>query len=242
MADTKNRVYMLDILRGIAVIGMVVHHALVSYEIVFGKHIGALYSDTFMAIQLLFVAVFLLVSGICTNYSRNVLKRGLIVLGAAVIVSLVTCVFLPSVGMSGLEIYFGILHMFGLSMILYAALKKHLDKLNPILGILFFSIAFIAYYVFYLTEPMSDSALLMVFGVMPYSITSYGDYYPLFPYMFLFLVGTYLGKLVKEQKFPEWFYTYRCKPLELCGRYSLFVYVFHQPIIFGLFLLMSLIK
>lgn len=79
----KKRVYMLDILRGAAVLGMVLHHALVSFEIIFEKSFEILYSEAFLLLQLLFVAVFLLVSGICTNYSRSVLKRGLIVFAAA---------------------------------------------------------------------------------------------------------------------------------------------------------------
>ena len=75
----KNRVHMLDILRGGAVLGMVLHHGLVSYEIIFSSSIDLLYTEAFYILQLLFVAVFLLVSGICTNYSSSVLKRGIIV-------------------------------------------------------------------------------------------------------------------------------------------------------------------
>lgn len=239
MGESKQRVYTLDALRGIAVIGMVIHHALVSFEIVFNVHLRFLYTNAFAAVQLVFVAVFLLISGICTNYSRSILKRGLIVFGAALVVSLATCVVLPAFGMSGLEIYFGILHMFGLAMIIYALFRERFEKINPIVGMLLFTAAFIAYYMFYATEPMSESPLLMIFGVLPYSIKSYGDYYPLFPYAFLFFAGTYVGKYVRDNKFPKWFYTLRLKPFELCGRYSLWVYVLHQPVIFGLLLLIS---
>lgn len=230
----KTRVFMLDILRGGAVLGMVLHHGLVSYEIIFGKSIDILYSEVFFTLQLIFVAVFLLVSGICTNYSRNVLKRGLIVFGAALIVSFATCVVLPAIGFEGLNIYFGILHMFGLSMILYALLKKPLERINPAVGIILFSVLFIAYYIFYRTGPTGSSYFLMIFGILPENIGSYGDYYPLLPYFFLFIAGTYVGKYVKNKAFPEWFYTFRCRPLEFCGRYSLWVYILHQPIIFGI--------
>ena len=235
MTEKNNtRVRMLDILRGIAVIGMVLHHALVSYEIIFGKSIDLLYSEAFRIVQLLFVAVFLIVSGICTNYSRSVLKRGLTVFAAALVVSLATCVVLPAVGFDGLNIYFGILHMFGLSMILYAFLRKYFEKVNPVVGAVFSAVLFIAYYIFYRTEPTSSSYLLMIFGVLPENIGSYGDYYPLFPFFFLFITGTYIGKYVKNGAFPKWFYTSGCMPLEICGRYSLWIYILHQPVIFGL--------
>ena len=242
MTSYSKRVYMLDVLRGIAVIGMVFHHALVSAEIVFNTYFDFLYTIPFHIIQLIFVCVFLLVSGICTNYSRSTVKRGLVVFGAAILVSFATCVVLPAVGFEGLNIYFGILHMFGLSMLIYGLLKKWLDKLDPLVGIIIFSVLFFAYYAFYLTQPLADTWLLMPFGVLPKDISSYGDYYPLLPYMFMFLVGVYLGKYVHSGRFPKRFYTMRCKPLELCGRYSLWVYILHQPVIFGLFYLISLIK
>ena len=233
---------MLDILRGIAVIGMVFHHALVSYEIVFWDTIDFLYTDAFTAIQLVFVAVFLLVSGICTRYSRNVLKRGLIVCAAAVVVSLATCVVLPAFGMDGLQIYFGVLHMFGLSMVIYALTQKLLDKIPTAVGITLFTVLYIGYYAVYATSPAGDTPWLLIFGVLPRTMTAYGDYYPLLPYMFLFIAGGYLGRLVFDKKFPERFYTARCKPLELCGRYSLYVYVLHQPVIFGILMLISYLK
>lgn len=234
-----NRVYILDILRGIAVLGMVFHHSLVSYEITFGNPVEFLYTKFFAAVQLVFVAVFLLVSGICTNYSKNVLKRGLIVLGAALVVSFATCVVLPLVGINGLNIYFGILHMFGMSMILYALLKNPLEKIPDLIGIILFTALFIGYYIFYCTEPTGQSYIMMIFGVMPESITSYGDYYPLLPYFFLFLTGTYVGKYIRDGVFPSWFYSVRNKVLEFVGRNSLWIYILHQPIIFGIFMLIS---
>ena len=231
---------MLDILRGIAVLGMVFHHALVSAEIVFGVSFDFLSTTAFEIAQLIFVIVFLLVSGICTNYSRNIIKRGAIVTAAALVVSFATCVVMPKMGIEGLNIYFGILHMFGLSMLIYGICRKLFEKINPLLGIIVFSILFFAYYFYYKTEPMSDSYLLMVFGVMCNKIEAYGDYYPLLPYFFMFITGTYLGKYVKNGRFPDFFYNTRCTVLELCGKYSLWVYVLHQPIIFGIFMLISI--
>ncbi len=233
---------MLDILRGIAVIGMVFHHTLVSYEIVFAKEFAFLYTNAFAAIQLVFVSVFLLVSGICTNYSHNVLRRGIIIFAAALLVSFATCIALPAIGLYGLEIYFGILHMFGLSMVLFAILKRFFDKIPTAVGIIGFILLFIGYYIFYLSEPMSDSFFLMIFGIMPYDILSYGDYYPLFPYAFLFFAGTFIGRYVRGNKFPKWFYSMRCLPLEICGKYSLWVYILHQPIIFGVLNLIVMLK
>ncbi len=239
MKTDTNRVPMLDILRGAALFGMVFHHSLVSYEIVFGTYVDFLYTKAFELIQLLFVAVFLLVSGICTNYSRNVLKRGIIVFLAAMLMTVATCVVLPYFGIMGLNIYFGILHMFGLSMIIYSLGKKLFQKIPAAVGIALFTVLFVAYYIFYSTEPKSDSWLLLVFGVLPNAMEYYGDYYPLLPFFFLFLTGTYVGKYIKENRFPEWFYTVRCPFIEWCGRKSLWIYILHQPVIFPLMLAVS---
>ncbi len=242
MNKIMGRVYALDILRGIAVIGMVFHHSLVSAEIVFDTTFDILSTKAFEIVQLLFVMIFLLVSGICTNYSRNIIKRGLIVTGAALVVSFATCVVMPYMGITGLNIYFGILHMFGLSMLIFGLLEKAFKKINPVFGMILFTVLFFVYYAYYKTEPIGSSYILMAFGVLHEDITSYGDYYPLLPYFFMFITGTYLGIFVKRRSFPDWFYNLRCAFFEKCGKYSLWVYIVHQPIIFGAFYLISMIK
>ena len=132
----KDRVHALDWIRGIAVLGMILHHALFAVEMVswmFDREITfpILQTSLFWVLQELFVGIFLLISGICTAYSRSVLRRGLIVTAVAAIITLVTGVILPAVGVTGLEIWFGILHMFGLSMLLYGlfACKKRFKKI-----------------------------------------------------------------------------------------------------------------
>ena len=247
MSVKKQRVYILDALRGLAVLGMIVHHSLESFMIVFGEDYlkygrqlefiySSLRSDAFKSVQLIFVAIFLLVSGICTNYSRNVLKRGIVVFSAAMLMTVATCWILPEFGLTGLNIYFGILHMFGFSMILYWAFQKFLKKINPLLGAVISLVLFVLYYIYYKTEPVSDSWLTLPFGIIPSAMVSYGDYYPLFPYFFMFLSGTFIGRYIQMQKFPKWFYSVRIPLLEFIGRNSLPVYVLHQPIIFPIML------
>lgn len=248
MSVKKQRVYILDALRGLAVLGMIVHHSLESFMIVFGENYyeyreqldfvyTSLKTDAFKIVQLVFVAIFLLVSGICTNYSRNVLKRGIVVFSAAMLLTVATCWVIPKFGLTGLNIYFGILHMFGLSMILYWFFQKALKKINPIVGAILSLILFILYYIYYKTEPVSESWLTLPFGIIPSAMTSYGDYYPLFPYFFMFLMGTFVGRYIQMQKFPKWFYSVRVPVLEFVGRNSLLVYVLHQPIIFPIMLI-----
>lgn len=232
---SRERVYLLDVIRGVAVIGMILHHALFAVETVselFGDPIrfAVLETTAFWVIQEVFVGAFLVVSGICTAFSRNVLRRGLIISAAAVLISLVTGVLLPALGIEGLQIWFGILHLFGLSMLLYGlftALPRWTAALTAaVLFVLYLS----------MTATLGSgwsNALLSTMAGLPTRGFFSADYYPLFPYFLLFLAGTFLGPAVRDHRLPTWFYTLRLRPVEWVGRHSLWVYLVHQPLIFG---------
>ena len=234
----KERIYILDWLRGIAVAGMVLHHGLFALEQVsymFGQPIDfwVLDTKTFWVLQEIFVGLFLMISGICTAFSRSVLRRGLIVSGGALLITLVTGVLLPAIGVSGLEIWFGILHMFGLSMLLYGLFtcKKRWVPVVTAIALFCFWLAVITCR----GMQWADNAAIIV-GILPEDFYS-ADYYPLFPYFLLYLAGTFLGPAVRDGKFPAWFYTLRFRPMEWVGRHSLWIYLIHQPVLFGLFAL-----
>ena len=236
----KNRVYILDVLRGAAIIAMIVHHCYVLLDFTRGVTLSFFSSTFFDAVQMFFVSIFLLVSGICTNYSRNIVKRGCVVFGAALLVTLVTAVLLPAAGVTGLEIYFGILHMFGLSMLLYACLKPLLDKCNTAAVCIVCFLLFAGYTILQAQIPYAESPgnILMIFGFPSVNFYS-ADYYPLLPYFFMFVAGAMIGRWVQENKMPEWFYSLRAPALEFVGRHSLIIYLVHQPIVLVLIILIG---
>ena len=70
-------------------------------------------------------------------------------------------------------------------------------------------------------------------GLGPSGIFS-ADYFPLLPWIFVFLFGTWLGRYIKDGKFPAWFYEASMPGFSTVGRHSLVIYVLHQPVLYGL--------
>lgn len=128
MKDGAKRVYLLDELRGFAIICMVIHHTFYDIGFVLGYEWGYNIFNFLCLFQPVFWAIFIVTSGICSRLSRNTIKRGGIVLAAGLIVSFVTAVIMPLMGIVGAEIYFGILSCLGCCMIISGLLSPLIKK------------------------------------------------------------------------------------------------------------------
>lgn len=58
-----------------------------------------------------------------------------------------------------------------------------------------------------------------------------GDYYPLLPYLMLYLAGVAMGRAWSDAGWPRWAVELDVTPLNLVGRHALLVYVAHQPVL-----------
>lgn len=241
MEKNSSRVYGLDLLRGAAIILMVIYHGLFSLVYLFGVDLAWFRDPIFNNVGApLIGGTFTLISGISSRYSRSSLKRGLKVLVWGLVMTLVTAIAVPD-----LIIQFGILHLMGCCMILTALLRPLLDKLPRSVG------AGLAALLFALTYNLPNGGWLGIKGLLavqiqtanpylfPFGLLAPGfyssDYYPLIPWFFLFVCGYYLGAWVKEGKAPKWLYPSRLPSLEFVGRHTLWVYVLHQPILVAVF-------
>ena len=224
------RIELIDALRGLSVLLMILHHFAIDLEMFGMLPASWVYSDIVYALHLIFASVFISLSGVSSRFSRSNVKRGIKVLVCAAIVTLVTWIM-------DMTIWFGILHFLGISMIIYGLLSRWLDKLNPVLGVIIYFVSFVILSIFILDKTF-DIKYLSILGLRNRNFTS-ADYFPIFPWILMFMFGTCLGRIIREGNMPAWFYKVKVKFLPSVGRKSLWIYMLHQPVCYGITLLMN---
>lgn len=232
----NNRVGMLDTLRGFAIIFVMVYHLL--YDLIFfcGKEIPFFFSDSMDIIHNLFLVILFSVSGICAGFSKNVLRRGATIFLMGEILTLATAAFSPDN-----IIVFGVLSCFGSAMLIYGVISPFLKRLPQFAVFVVFGALSVIFFNFHQDGSLYfivDSVKLDLPRNLPYlypiGITTSNfyssDYFPLIPYGFIFLAGTALSPLFRDGEFPNFVYDMKLPLVNFCGRYSLWLYVIHQPI------------
>ncbi len=223
----KKRYHLLDMLRGICIILVVIYHIIYNLSEVFGGRYAFFRSDGMNVFRDCFVGVLIVISGISCSLSRSNLNRGIKTLGCGLLITAVTAIAMPSE-----LITFGILHFFGICMLLYSGLARFFAKVPITVGtITAFVLYFLTKNIFYSVHGLPKSFLLYVLGFNTGFYSA--DYYPLLPWIFLFFVGCFLGRLFKENMVPRIFEANPIKPLSFIGRHTMLIYLIHQPIIFG---------
>lgn len=241
-ALSSSRVYLIDELRGFAIFCMVFYHAFFDMSSLFNLDIGDKLLNVFMPVEPVFAGLFVFISGISSRLSHNNLKRGLKLLAVSLLVTLATYIFDLLFDMNIL-IMFGILHMLAISMLAFSAFKPLLDKLKPLWGLIIFSLIFIISYFAMQNFSGQINPSHNLFAPLGFHNGSFrsSDYFPLIPWIFIFIAGSYLGIYIKEGKTPEWALKSRSTFFQFLGRNSLIIYILHQPVILLILQLISLI-
>lgn len=241
MEAKKKRIELLDELRGFAILAMIVHHFFLDVGDILQLDWGYKIFNELCTVQPIFWAIFIIISGICSRLSRNAVKRGLIVFGAGLVITFVTVVIMPRLmGIDGAKIYFGILHCLGACMIITGLAMPLIEKIDARIGALICAVLFSATYrissgslLFGLIKlPTPSTNALMPLGIFNNSFES-ADYFALFPWLFMFLIGAFLGEYAKDGKFPSWTYKKHSKALAFVGRNSLWFYLGHQAVLYA---------
>ncbi len=228
--DKHPRRLEIDLLRTLAIVAMVTYH--VCYDLSHFYHWNIdLFSPSWKYFERLTASLFLLLVGISFALSqkrvredktvsyRKYQKRGLWLLGWAYAVSIATYVFDPSS-----YVRFGILHLIGIGVLILPFFTKF--------GLRNLAIAVAIFTASYLTNDIRlPTESLLPLGIRPTFFETV-DYFPLLPWFAVILLGYVIGDWIyvkhSPASMPENRFLRYCAWL---GKYSLVIYVAHQPLI-----------
>lgn len=237
---SSKRFIEIDFLRGMAVLGMVIFHLFFVLDY-FGVVANEMYEGFWLVLARSVQFVFLGLVGVSLAlslsrqkagelfrgfYSRQ-LKRSLLVLAMAMLVTLFTYAAVPDA-----YVNFGILHLIAVSIFLLMFLAGG-KWLNLFLGIAALLIAFS------IKDIEVTTPLLYPFGFDFAGINTL-DYFPIFPWISVPLFGMFLGN-VFYGSFQRrlWARKFACfevgffgkSPVLFLGKHALLIYMLHIPVI-----------
>lgn len=228
----KRRLPLIDAFRGVALIGMIVYHAGWNLDAFRFTELGVTSAPGWIGFARLIAGSFLMLSGVslvladAAGHGADLkLRRIAIVAVAAVFVSVATYFIFPQT-----FVYFGILHHIALaSLLAWPLLRLHWGVVaGLILGIVIVNQT--------VAVEFADTRWLAWIGISR-SVPPTNDYVPIFPWFAVVLLGIPLGRAILRRDRlqnllaanPPWLV-----PLGWMGRYSLIIYLIHQPILFGI--------
>ena len=232
----KPRIWELDALRGLCILCMIVIHFFFDLDFFGGMELSL--PHWFLFLRQYGHVFFVLISGICATLASKSFQRGIYVFGCGLLVSYATLFAEVFLSLSGVRIWFGVLHMLGLCMILYPLFKKFPFWLLALIGLAFVVLGF-------WMETLTVSARwLFPMGLCSEDIYVGSDYFPLFPGFGWFLIGAALGKSIyrkKQSLLPRIHGTaLPLRFLRFIGKHSLPFYLLHQPVLMAVTYLICL--
>ena len=142
----------------------------------------------------------------------------------------------------GEAIWFGILNFMGCAVLLLLPMQKILQKVEPIIGA---AVSFIFFVLFKnvqnqylgighlelvrLPDALYELKILTPFG-FPFSGFISSDYFPIIPWIFLYLTGFYMNQSFMRHKLWQKYAEISIPFLSLVGKKSLWIYMLHQPV------------
>ncbi len=246
--SASTRLHILDLIRGITLLSMIAYHG--AYDLVyhFGFQIPGYRGAEGYVWQQSICWTFILLSGFCFPLGNRQLRRGILLSACGAVVTAVTFLTMPSS-----PVIMGILSFYGLAVLLTVLLRPLLWRIPAIPGLwgciaLFLltrnlpsgGLGFESLTLTRLPESLYANPFTMILG-FPYLGFHSSDYFPLFPWLFLFWTGLFAGNAfyaasssIRRPLSPS-----LCPPLQWIGRHSLLLYMLHQPLLMGLFQLLD---
>ncbi len=229
MMVTKKRFWELDALRGLAVIFMVIFHA--AYDANFlGVADVEVWEGGWLVLARMTQVLFIGMAGVTMAFSSvpRRLYHSAVLLGWGMVITLITWVLFKEQAVK-----FGVLHFYAVAGVLALPLVR-LRAWNGLLG------AGVLAASFWVKDFTVTLPWLFPLGLTPPGFQSL-DYFPLLPWFGLFLVGMAASSVLYGPERWSWHGAWLkdrpwsgMKFFETAGRYSLWIYLLHQPILIGI--------
>ena len=237
----KARYRLVDGIRGICVLGMVVYHTLFDIAAFSGNVDSSPLLSALEVIRDLGAAAFILLSGFCFISCTHRLRRFLILFIGGIAVTAVTAVVMPDA-----YVIYGILTFMAVSGALMIPLDRLFRHVPPVAGLIVSLITFAVLFrvnyayvgtyntvLFYFPAELYRNYLTAFFG-FPFNGFVSGDYFPLLPWILIYFAGYFLRALTEKSEKLKYLMCVRIPFFDVCGRYSLYIYLAHQPLIYGI--------
>jgi uncharacterized membrane protein len=239
-ADVSQRIWEIDFLRGLSIILVVGYHLLFDL----GEFVGVkrflgfstdLSSVAWKVAQHFFAGLFIVLSGTSSTLTRSNLRRGLRLLAVSIAVTAVTYGFNPSSA-----VWFGILQLLAVSILIYGwAFEKTRPATCAAWGTVVLGLGAALFLV-------KKGIAVRFDWLLPLGIHSPGfmsfDYFPLIPWLGVFLIGAALGKSVYASRRSLLPWRMHQTFVNAAGRHSLLIYIIHQPVILGVLYVLGLMR
>lgn len=239
--EKRGRLHLLDGIRGLVLISMIAYHFSWNMVYLYGASWNWYRSNAAYLWQQSICWTFILLSGFCWSMSRNHVKRGLMVFGGGLLVTVVTLLVMPQN-----RVVFGVLTLIGSAMLLMIPLEKVLRNVPGEIGIA------ISFGLFWLLRNINEGYLgfeRINLARLPRDwyvnlFTTYlgfpsagfysTDYFSLFPWLFLFVTGYFLLRICEKRGWLQAKVLQKKLPfIDYLGKNSLLVYLLHQPVLYG---------
>ncbi len=231
----------LDTIRGITLLSMILYHTCWDLVFLFGKKVPGYTGPEGYVWQQSICWTFILLSGFCWSLGHHHLKRGLLVFGSGLLITVVTLLVMPES-----RVVFGVLTLIGSCMLLLIPMEKFLLKIRAeaglagsfLLFLLFRNVntgylGFEKWNLLRLPDGFYRNLLTTYLGFPQRGFFS-TDYFSLLPWFFLFVTGFYLYQVVQKKDMMGKLFSWRVPVFDVIGRHSLLIYLLHQPIVFGI--------
>ncbi len=252
----RKRIVLLDELRGLTLISMILYHLMWDLVYVVGISMPWYHSYGAYVWQQSICWTFILLSGFCWSFGRRPLRRGMAVFLCGLAVSAVTLLLGEAYA-----VRFGVLTLIGSSMLLMVPLDFVLNRafgrmssrpLRKGLAVVLTVLCFVLFWQSkkgggFLPADFPRNLVTAYLGFPPQDFYS-TDYFPLVPWFFLYLTGYLLHRLWQAFDTPDsvcaavddFACVLHMPPLAFLGRHCLLLYMLHQPVLYGISILIGL--